>query len=88
MPELASDGGGKARLTARQRTALALLRDCAGYDEGWGVVTATETHCSGGQPWINWRTVAALERRGYVEVEDWFEPEGGRVRLKEADRVA
>lgn len=64
-------------LTVKQRVALALIRE-HGYsyvgEEGReGVVTTEATCLLDGQPWINWRTAHALERRGLAEVRGYGE---------------
>jgi len=58
-------------MTTQQDAAVALLRECANYDDGWGVVFAGRepSHKTDGQAWIQWRTAEALERRGIVEIE-------------------
>jgi hypothetical protein len=51
--------------TAKMQAALELLRR---YDEP-GVYAADYTATIDGQPWINWRTADALERRGLVTID-------------------
>jgi hypothetical protein len=72
------------RMTRLMRAAVCLLREHENYDEGWGVVGCESTGLIDGQPWVHWRTAAALEDRGLVKVENWDEPVGGRLRLTSA----
>jgi hypothetical protein len=65
-------------MTAKMQAALELLRR---YDEP-GVYGADETATIDGQPWINWRTAEALERRGLVTIDREMQ----EVRLVEVAR--
>lgn len=67
------------RLTAEQRRALDILRHAdPGYD-GEGVRHAGASDMIDGQAWINWRTAAALERRGLAACEGYGEEASIRV---------
>ena len=55
-------------LSARSRTAIELLKRRPPGE--WSPITSEATIDDGGEPWINWRTAQALERRGLVEI-DW-----------------
>lgn len=70
----------KPLLTEPQLRALKLLKDCEGYDDGWGVVTSGVSMSFDGQASINLHTALALQRRGLVEGP--FDPEDeGELRL-------
>lgn len=76
------------KLSTRQRAALRLLRDCEGYDNGWGVVTSGSTARIDGQPWVHWLTARALKTRGLVEF-DVVDPDNPLLKLtREGHRVA
>ena len=67
-----------ARLTPTQAKALTMLREhgITYADKPGvfiGVITSGETSLIDGQPWINWRTAAALERKGFGKCEGWGE---------------
>lgn len=61
------------------KAALELLRRDAHHA---GVYCAEYTCLIDGQPWINWRTADALERRGLVTIDRALQ----EVRLLEGDR--
>jgi len=65
------------RLTLKMANAI---RICEQYGvfyrddpDAHAVVASGETGVYDGQAWINWRTCAALERRGLGKVEGWGE---------------
>lgn len=71
MPESRPVPDAAERLTVRQKAALALMAST----EQEAVVCSTETFMSSGQPWIHWRTVLGLWRRGLVVDEDGLAPD-------------
>lgn len=73
-------------LSVGLRARLQFLRRYENYDGGWAVVYAGQTTTFDGQPWINFRTVVALERLGLVEVE--WDGEASRCRLTPTGREA
>jgi hypothetical protein len=65
-------------LSAAQRKAIATLKACDAYADGWGImVSPGPTTQEDGQAWIYFRTALSLERRGLAELDVKF----GRVRL-------
>ena len=74
------------RLTSKQREALRLLREHGDpvIGLGGGVVCADWTGLDSGQPWINWRTAYALERRGLAKVSRDPYDDYGEITLTEA----
>ena len=72
MPGPSSHDAQIAATTPRQREALRLIREhgsgYVGEDGHEAVVTSGPTCLIDGQPWIDWRTAYALERRGLAEV--------------------
>lgn len=65
------------RLTPRQTEALSIIaRHGIRYTDDpdvYAVVTTQETCVLDGQPWINWQTAYALQRRGFGKVDGYGE---------------
>jgi hypothetical protein len=69
-------------LTAPQRRAIALMRECAGHDDGWAVICSNSdvpSFKADGQAWIHWRTAEALIYKDVVEHDEDY----GLIRLWE-----
>jgi hypothetical protein len=64
-------------LTNKQKTALGMVREhgigYVGEDVKIGIMTSGPTSLIDGQPWINWRTAEALERKGFGKCQGWGE---------------
>lgn len=56
-------------MTRNQRIALSILRQHGPE----GVVTSGATGVIDSQPWVNWRTAEALQRKGLVVLDGWGE---------------
>jgi hypothetical protein len=52
-------------MSRRMKFALIVLEE----GRGAGVMTVGRTELIDGQPWINWQTAKALERRGFVRLD-------------------
>jgi hypothetical protein len=68
-------------LSAQQRNAIDLMRECAGYDNGWAVIcsSAVPSFKADGQAWIHWQTALSLVRRDLAEHDE----DMGLIRLWE-----
>jgi hypothetical protein len=68
-------------MTAQQQHAIDLMRECAGYDDGWAVICSSPTPSfkADGQAWIHWQTALSLVRRDLVEHNEAM----GTIRLRE-----
>jgi hypothetical protein len=81
------NSGRSPGITRRQREALTLLREHGlnRGETGDGVVTSAVTGLDSGQPWINFHTARALERKGLARIDySWDYPE---IVLTEAGRA-
>lgn len=68
----------KARLTKPQLNAIAVLKECADYADGWGVlVTNHGSRMEDGQAWIYYWSGLRLVAKSYAEYDEQF----GRIRL-------
>lgn len=70
-------------LTRPQREAIALMRECAGHDDGWAVIcanSAVPSFKTDGQAWIHWRVAESLVRLDLAEQGDF-----GLIRLLEEE---